>query len=185
GRLCQRGAVPRIGPDADAPHARVALRTGVAVVAGNGVGCVDAARRRVAGVGGADVAVVAVGGRPAHAGPAAAGVVGRTGVAVVARMGSGGIVARKCRSPRAQVLGVWTQPDAELQESVVQTLLSSQLGGRPPTHAPPLQASFVVQALPSSHELVLLEYSHSKLVVSSHKSSVHGLPSSQDAGQLL
>ena len=36
---------------------------------------------------------------------------------------------------------------AALQESVVQTLLSSQLGAEPPTQEPLEQASLVVQAL--------------------------------------
>src|SRR5438876_145920 len=47
------------------------------------------------------------------------------------------------------VLLVCVQPVAELQPSVVQTLPSSQLGGAPPTHVPPLQVSPVVQAFPS------------------------------------
>src|SRR2546422_6572961 len=53
------------------------------------------------------------------------------------------------------VLFVWTQPVAGLQLSVVQTFPSSQLGAGPPTHVPPLQVSFVVQALPSLHGAVL------------------------------
>src|SRR5207247_7248071 len=65
-------------------------------------------------------------------------------------------VVQALPSSQETVLGVWTQPDAELQESLVQTLLSSQLGGSPPTHAPPLHVSFVVQALPSSQETVLV-----------------------------
>jgi hypothetical protein len=38
-----------------------------------------------------------------------------------------------------------------LQLSFVQPLLSLQSGAAPPTHVPPLHASFVVQALPSLH----------------------------------
>jgi hypothetical protein len=53
------------------------------------------------------------------------------------------------------MLFVWVQPLAGSQASVVQTLLSSQSGGGPPAQAPAAQASFVVQALPSSHGAVL------------------------------
>ena len=55
-------------------------------------------------------------------------------------------------SVQGAVLLVCTQPVAELQLSSVQTLLSSQLGGDPPTHAPLEHVSFVVQALLSSQE---------------------------------
>ena len=54
---------------------------------------------------------------------------------------------------------------------------SSQSGGGPPAHAPPLQVSAVVQALPSSHGAVLLVFTQP--VAESHESSVHTLPSSQ------
>jgi len=54
-----------------------------------------------------------------------------------------------------RALGACTQPLPELQESVVQMFASSQFGAGPPTHAPLLQASFVVQALPSLHASVL------------------------------
>jgi len=53
------------------------------------------------------------------------------------------------------VLLVWTQPVAELQVSSVQAFPSSQLSASPPTHPPPLHASFVVQTLPSSQGAVL------------------------------
>jgi len=56
------------------------------------------------------------------------------------------------------LLFVCVHPDAGLQPSVVQTLPSSQLGAGPPTQAPPLQVSAVVQALPSSQELLLFEW---------------------------
>src|SRR5207253_2647340 len=69
--------------------AGVVRGAGVAVVARGGVVRVDAARGRIAAVGGADVPVVAVGRRPPDARPATAGVVRRAGVAVTAR---GGVV---------------------------------------------------------------------------------------------
>src|SRR5438128_12077597 len=52
-------------------------------------------------------------------------------------------------SSQGLVLLVCVQPVAGLQPSVVQTLPSSQLGAAPPTHVPPLQVSFAVQASPS------------------------------------
>ena len=58
-------------------------------------------------------------------------------------------------SEQAAVLLVWTQPVAELQVSSVQAFPSSQLSAGPPTHPPPLHASFVVQTLPSSQGAVL------------------------------
>ena len=78
------------------------------------------------------------------------------------------------------VLGVLTQPVAGTHESSVQTLPSSQLGGAPPTHAPPLQVSFVVQALASSQAAVLLVCVHP--VAGSQASSVQTFPSSQLGG---
>jgi hypothetical protein len=58
--------------------------------------------------------------------------------------------------PSSVLTGVWTAPDAGLQESVVQTLPSSVFRGVVPAlHAPAAQVSPVVQALPSSHGLVL------------------------------
>jgi hypothetical protein len=48
-------------------------------------------------------------------------------------------------------LSVWAQPEPGLQESSVQGFPSAQSRGGPPTHAPPEQASFVVQTLPSLH----------------------------------
>ncbi len=58
-------------------------------------------------------------------------------------------------SEQGAVLLVWTQPVAGLQVSSVQAFPSSQLGAGPPTHPPPLHASFVVQTLPSSQGAVL------------------------------
>jgi hypothetical protein len=61
--------------------------------------------------------------------------------------------------------------------SVVHTLPSSQFGGGPPTHAPPEQASFVVQASPSLHGRVLFVFTQP--VAGSHVSVVHRLLSLQ------
>ena len=55
-------------------------------------------------------------------------------------------------SLHGSVLFAWTQPDAGLHESVVQTLLSLQFGAAPGVHAPAVQVSPTVQALPSLHE---------------------------------
>src|SRR5205823_3477604 len=54
------------------------------------------------------------------------------------------------------VMPVLVQPEAGSHASLVQTLVSSQLGGGPPWHIPPLQASPVVQALLSLHGAMLL-----------------------------
>jgi hypothetical protein len=80
-------------------------------------------------------------------------------------------------SLQATVLFVCTHPVAALQESSVQGLLSLQPSAGPPTQAPALQTSPVVQPLPSSHAAVLLAWTHP--VAGLHESSVHALPSSQ------
>jgi hypothetical protein len=54
------------------------------------------------------------------------------------------------------VLSEWAHPVSALHESLVHGLLSSQPSAGPPLHVPPLQTSFVVQALPSSHAFALL-----------------------------
>jgi hypothetical protein len=72
---------------------------------------------------------------------------------------------------------VYTQPVAGLHESVVQTLLSLQVTAAPAWHVPPPQLSPIVQALPSSHALVLFVWTHP--VVGLQLSSVHGLLSLQ------
>jgi len=69
------------------------------------------------------------------------------------------------------------QPPAGLQASSVQGFASSQFKGAPPTHAPPLQVSFVVQMLPSLHEAALFVCTHPLAAL--HESLVQGLPSSQ------
>jgi hypothetical protein len=62
-----------------------------------------------------------------------------------------------------------------MQESSVQPLPSSQLGGGPPTHIPPEQTSPVVQALPSLHGAALFVNTQTPL---GQELSVHGLKSS-------
>jgi len=89
-------------------------------------------------------------------------------------------VVQALPSSQEAVLLVWTQPRTESQVSVVQTFESSQFGGAPPTQAPALQVSLVVQALPSSQEAVLLVLTQPR--TESHVSSVHALPSSQLGG---
>jgi hypothetical protein len=75
------------------------------------------------------------------------------------------------------VLFAFTQPLPVLQESSVHRLASSQLGAGPPTQLPPAQLSAVVQALLSSQESVLFEFTQPLPV--SQKSSVHRLASLQ------
>jgi hypothetical protein len=58
-------------------------------------------------------------------------------------------------SLHAALVSVLTQPVAGLHVSDVQALLSLQSRAPPPTHAPPEQASPIVQALPSSHAAAL------------------------------
>jgi hypothetical protein len=64
-----------------------------------------------------------------------------------------------------------------LQVSVVQALPSLQTMAAPPWQLPPLQASPVVQALPSSHAAALFVWTQP--VAGTQESSVHGLLSSQ------
>src|SRR6266849_1382115 len=87
------------------------------------------------------------------------------------------LVVQAFPSLQGLVLLMCTQPVAGLHESSVQTLLSLQLGAGPPTHVPPAQVSFVVQAFPSSQEAVLLVCVHP--LAGSHASSVQTLSSSQ------
>ncbi len=72
-------------------------------------------------------------------------------------------------------VGALTQPDAGLQPSSVHTLPSSQLLAPPLEHAPWLQLSPVVHALPSSHTAELGAWAHP--VAALQLSSVHGFPS--------
>src|SRR5207249_681969 len=79
--------------------------------------------------------------------------------------------------PHGAVLLAWVQPLAGLQLSVVQTLPSSQLGGAPPAHAPPLHASLDGQSVASGHG-ALVVVRRQPLAVS-QLSVVQGVPSSQ------
>src|SRR5262245_33259979 len=72
-------------------------------------------------------------------------------------------------------------PELGSQESSVQGSRSSQVRGVPGVQPPSTQASPAVQALPSSHESVLLVYTHPEL--GSHESSVQALLSLQIIGR--
>src|SRR3989442_1511122 len=87
------------------------------------------------------------------------------------------VVVQALRSGQGGVLLVWAQPVAGLQLSVVQTSPSLQWGGGPPTPVPPLQVSFVVQALPSLHGAVLFVWTQP--VAGLQLSVVQTFPSSQ------
>ena len=80
-------------------------------------------------------------------------------------------------SLHADALFVWTQPVPGLQESSVHPLLSLQSGAGPPTHAPPLQVSETVHALPSLHTAVLFVWTQP--VTGLQESSVQPLASLQ------
>src|SRR6266849_2885098 len=87
------------------------------------------------------------------------------------------LVVQAFPSLQGAVLLMCTQPVAGLHESSVLSFLSLQLGAGPPTHVPPAQVSFVVQAFPSSQEAVLLVCVHP--LAGSHASSVQTLLSLQ------
>src|SRR5207249_2069600 len=115
-------------------------------------------------------------------------------------------VLQSSRSSHGELFAVFMQPVAGSHESVVHTLLSSQLRAGPPTQAPPAQVSAVVQALPSLQDRVFgvpahtlaaqvspevqgLRSSHGRVlgvftqpVARSHVSVVHTLPSVQMGG---
>jgi len=80
-------------------------------------------------------------------------------------------------SEQLAVLFACTQPLAGLQESVVQTLPSLQLGAAPPTQVPPEQVSAVVQELPSSQLAVLFVFTQPVRLL--QESVVQTLPSLQ------
>src|SRR5438034_449230 len=80
-------------------------------------------------------------------------------------------------SMRGEAWLVCAQPVPVLQLSSVQGFTSSQFGCAPHTHRPPLQASLVVQALPSLQGSVLLPWRQP--VVGSQLSSVQRLLSLQ------
>ena len=86
------------------------------------------------------------------------------------------------KSPSVQVasMGTKTQPLAPSQLSPVHTFWSSQLVTSPGKHAPPLQKSLIVHALPSLQGPLLLTWLH-PLMVSTQSSTVHGFPSLQSA----
>jgi len=87
-------------------------------------------------------------------------------------------VAVSQNSPTGQVIAVFTQPVAELQESVVQALLSSQVIAVL-THAPVVGSQLsAVQALLSSQFLAVKTHPVAVL----HESTVHNEPSSQFKG---
>jgi hypothetical protein len=92
------------------------------------------------------------------------------------------VVVQALPSSHDAALLVCVQPVCESQLSSVHTLLSLQLGGGPPTHAPPLQVSSVVQALLSSHELLL--FACVQPVLGLQPSSVQTLVSLQSTGLL-
>jgi len=69
------------------------------------------------------------------------------------------------------------QPPELLHTSEVQALLSSQSTALPPVQEPPLQASPVVQASPSSQASVLLTGVGQPLAGTHAPSVVHGFPS--------
>ena len=152
-----RAVPPHAGPAATG----VVGRAGVAVVARGGVVGVHAARVGIAGVVGAHVVVVAAARRPADAVPPL----------------HVSFVVQALPSSHEAVLLVCTQPIAGSHVSSVHGLPSSQLRAVPPTQVPPSHMSLVVQALPSSHEAVLLVCTQPD--VGSHVSSVHTLPSLQ------
>ena len=77
------------------------------------------------------------------------------------------------------VLLTCVQPVAGLQESFVHVLPSLQLGGAPPTQAPPLHVSDVVHALPSLQGAALFVWVQP--VAGLQPSSVHPLPSSYES----
>ena len=80
-------------------------------------------------------------------------------------------------SVHAMVFATYLHPVALSQLSVVQRILSSQMGAGPPTHAPAEQASAVVQALLSVQPSELLTYLQPD--AGSQLSVVQTLPSSQ------
>lgn len=91
------------------------------------------------------------------------------------------VVVQALPSLQGNELSAWRHPTAESQKSSVHTLLSLQLGAGPGMQLPPEQVSFVVQALPSLHGLVLLACMQPP--AGSHESSVQTFPSSQFSGE--
>src|SRR5437867_4017443 len=69
-------------------------------------------------------------------------------------------VVQSSLSSHGELFAVFMQPVAGSHESVVHTLLSSQLRAGPPTQALPAQVSAVVQALPSLQDRVFVVPAH-------------------------
>jgi hypothetical protein len=86
-------------------------------------------------------------------------------------------VVQALLSSQGAMLFVFTHPVPASQESSVQILPSSQLGGAPPTQTPSEQISAVVHASLSSQGTVLSALIHP--IPESHESSVQTLASSQ------
>ena len=80
-------------------------------------------------------------------------------------------------SSQATEFAAWTQPCFGLQLSLVHTFASSQSGAGPGTHAPPMQASPLVHALPSEQSAPFAVFTQPPPAV--QLSVVQGLPSSQ------
>ena len=81
-------------------------------------------------------------------------------------------------SPSSQFTAVcWQAPVPALHVSVVHAFASSQFTFVPPVQEPPLQASPVVQALPSLQAAVLFAWAHPD--AGTQESSVHAFESSQ------
>ena len=89
------------------------------------------------------------------------------------------LVVHALPSLHGLVLFTFRHPMSGSQLSSVQTLPSPQLGGGPPTHTPPEQASPDVQALPSLHGSLL--FVNTQPIAGLHVSVVQRFPSSQDA----
>jgi hypothetical protein len=83
-------------------------------------------------------------------------------------------------SSQDAVLLTCSQPATGSQESVVQTLPSSQFGGGVPMQEPSWHVPVPLQTSPSSQEAVLLTWTHP--VAGSQESSVQTLASSQSGG---
>lgn len=88
-------ALDRIAPRAAPVHAGVGPGAEIAIVTRRSVRAMPAARGGVAGVVGADIAVIAGGGTAARAAPVGAGVLDRAGVTVIARRRVAGVEASR------------------------------------------------------------------------------------------
>src|SRR5262249_28469438 len=71
------------------------------------------------------------------------------------------------------------QPVAGTHESVVQVLLSSQLGAVPAVQTPATQVSAPLHRVPSLHAVPVVTAVLRQPSTGSQESAVHGLPSSQ------